>query len=251
MSFEAAFDFTGKVVLVTGGAAGIGLAVAEAFAARGAHLALVDRAASVGEAASRLPGGPHLGIVADVTDASAVERAVAEALSLAGTIDVLVNNAGIVRLAPAEDLPLADWNATMAVNLTACFVVAQTVGRRMLAQGSGRIVNLASQAAVVALDGHVAYCASKAAIVSMTKVLGLEWAPRGITVNAISPTVVETELGRLAWAGERGDAMRARIPTGRFAQPAEIAIAALYLASGAAGMINGENLLVDGGFTIR
>ena len=251
MSFETAFDFAGKVVFVTGGAAGIGLAVGEVFAARGARLVLVDRVESVREVASRLPGGPHLGVVADVTDAVAVERAVGEAMALTGAIDVLVNNAGIVRLAPAEDLSLADWNATMAVNLTACFAVSQAVGRRMLAQGQGRIVNLASQAAVVALEGHVAYCASKAAIVSMTKVLAFEWASRGITVNAISPTVVDTELGRLAWAGEVGDAMRARIPTGRFAQPVEIATAALYLASGVAGMINGENLVVDGGFTIQ
>ena len=251
ISFERAFDFTGRVVFVTGGAAGIGRAMAEAFAARGARVALVDRAEGVRAVAVAIGGGPHLGIVADVTDAGSVERAVEEAMSLTGAIDVLVNNAGIVRLAPAEDLSLADWNATMAVNLTACFVVAQAVGRRMLAAGQGRIVNLASQAAVVALEAHVAYCASKAAIVSMTKVLGLEWGPRGITVNAISPTVVETELGRLAWAGEVGDAMRARIPTRRFAQPFEIATAALYLASGAAGMINGENLVVDGGFTVQ
>ena len=250
-TFEQAFDFTGQVVFVTGGAAGIGLAVAETFAARGARLVVADRADAVREVAARLPGGPHLAIVVDVTDADAVERAVDEAASLTGTIDVLVNNAGIVRLAPAEDLSLADWNATMSVNLTACFVVAQAVGRRMLAAGRGRIVNLASQAALVALEGHVAYCASKAAIVSMTQVLGVEWGPRGITVNAISPTVVETELGRRAWAGEVGDAMRARIPTRRFAQPAEVAFAALYLASGAAGMINGENLVVDGGFTAQ
>jgi D-threitol dehydrogenase (NAD+) len=121
----------------------------------------------------------------------------------------------------------------------------------MLRQGRGRIVNLASQAAVVGIDGHVAYCASKAAIVSMTKVLALEWGPRGITVNAISPTVVETELGKKAWAGEVGEQMKLRIPTRRFAQPEEIAQAALFLASDAAAMINGENLLIDGGFTIQ
>jgi 2-deoxy-D-gluconate 3-dehydrogenase len=250
-SFERAFDFTGQVVLVTGGAAGIGLAIAEAFAARGARLTLLDRAPDVETAAGNLPGGPHLGQVVDVTDTAALDAAIDRAADLTGRIDVLINNAGIVRLAPAETLSEADWDATMAINLRAPFIVSQRVGRRMLESGAGRIVNLASQAAIVALDNHVAYCASKAAIVSMTKVLASEWGPRGITVNAISPTVVETELGRRAWAGEVGEAMKGRIPTRRFAQPAEIALAALYLASGAAGMVNGENLVIDGGYTIQ
>ncbi len=249
--FEQVFDFTGQVVLVTGGAAGIGLAIATAFAARGARLALLDRVPEVEQAALLLPGDGHLGLVADVTDPAGLLAAVDASATLTGRIDVLVNNAGIVRLAPAETLPVTDWDATMAINLRAPFMVSQIVGRRMLAQGGGRIVNMASQAAVVALDQHVAYCASKAAIVSLTKVLALEWGPRGVTVNAISPTVVETELGRKAWAGEKGEAMKGRIPTRRFAQPDEIALAALYLASGAAGMINGENLVIDGGFTIQ
>jgi 2-deoxy-D-gluconate 3-dehydrogenase len=104
---------------------------------------------------------------------------------------------------------------------------------------------------VVALDRHLAYCTSQAGIVAMTKVMAAEWARHGITVNAISPTVVETELGRQAWAGEVGVAMKRRIPTGRFAQPEEIAMVAVYLASGAAGMITGENLVIDGGYTIQ
>jgi NAD(P)-dependent dehydrogenase (short-subunit alcohol dehydrogenase family) len=129
--------------------------------------------------------------------------------------------------------------------------MSQLVGRRMLEQGRGRIINIASQAAIVALDEHVAYCASKAAIVSMTKTLALEWGPRGINTNAISPTVVDTELGRKAWEGEKGVVFKRKIPTGRFAQPDEIAMAALFLASGAAAMINGENLVVDGGYTVQ
>ena len=247
-SFDAAFNFTGQVVLVTGGATGIGLAIATAFAARGASLTLIDRAPEVQAAARSLPGAPHTFHVADVTSANELEAAIE---AIPGRIDVLVNNAGIVRLAPAESLQITDWDATIAVNLRAPFMVSQLVGRRMLAQGGGRIVNMASQASIVALDGHIAYCASKAAIVSMTKVLALEWGPRGVNVNAISPTVVETELGRRAWAGEVGEAMKQRIPSRRFAQPEEIALAALYLASGAAGMVNGENLVIDGGFTIQ
>ncbi len=249
--FEAAFDFTGQVVLVTGAAAGIGRAVAGLFASRGAHVALLDRDPAVEDAAASLGGAGHLGLVADVTDTAALDRAVASVLARFGRIDVLVNNAGIVRLAPADSIAAADWDLTMAVNLRAPFMVSQIVGREMLRQGRGRIVNLASQAGIVAIDNHVAYCVSKAGIISMTKVLALEWGPRGITVNAISPTVVETELGRQAWAGEVGEAMKRQIPCRRFAQPDEIAMAALYLASGAAGMVNGENLVVDGGFTIQ
>ena len=247
-AFDAAFDFTGQVVLVTGAAAGIGQAVATLFAERGAHLALLDRDPAV-EAA--VPGAKHLALVADVTSTAALEQAVAAILARFGRIDVLVNNAGIVRLGPADSIAAPDWDLTMAVNLRAPFLLSQIVGREMLRRGRGRIVNLASQAGIVAIDGHVAYCASKAAIISMTKVLALEWGPRGVTVNAISPTVVETELGKKAWAGEVGEAMKRQIPCRRFARPGEIAMAALYLASGAAGMVNGENLVVDGGFTIQ
>ena len=250
-AFDAAFDFTGKVVMVTGGAAGIGQAVSRLFAERGAHLALIDRDPSVETLAAALGGAGHLGLVADVSSTAALEQAVATILGRFGRIDVLVNNAGIVRLAPADSLTELDWDKTMAINLRAPFVLSQIVGREMLRQGSGRIVNLASQAGIIAIDGHLAYCASKAAIISLTKVLALEWGPRGVNVNAISPTVVETELGKKAWAGEVGEAMKRQIPTRRFAQPEEIAMAALYLASGAAGMVNGENLVVDGGFTIQ
>lgn len=115
----------------------------------------------------------------------------------------------------------------------------------------GRIINLASQAGSVAIDGHVAYCASKFGIIGVTKTLALEWGRHGITVNSISPTVVLTELGRKAWEGPKGDAMKAQIPAGRFAEPEEIAAAAVFLASDAAAMINGADLLVDGGYTVK
>jgi NAD(P)-dependent dehydrogenase (short-subunit alcohol dehydrogenase family) len=129
--------------------------------------------------------------------------------------------------------------------------MSQTVGRVMLAQGNGTIINIASQAASVALDGHVAYCASKFGVLGVTKVLASEWAGRGVTVNSISPTVVLTELGKKAWDGPKGDALKQLIPTGRFALPEEIAASAVFLASDGARMINGADLLVDGGYTIR
>ena len=154
-------------------------------------------------------------------------------------------------LAPAEELSLNAWDATIDVNLKGTFLMCQTVGNRMLAAGRGAIINMASQAATVALDQHVAYCASKFGVVGLSKVLAAEWAGRGVRVNTISPTVVLTELGHKAWDGPRGDALKKLIPTGRFAYPNEIAAAAVFLASDAAAMINGADLLIDGGYTIK
>jgi NAD(P)-dependent dehydrogenase (short-subunit alcohol dehydrogenase family) len=137
---------------------------------------------------------------------------------------------------------------TLDINLSASFFMAQAVGRQMLAAGYGRIISLASQASVIGLADHVAYCASKAGLLGMTRVLSLEWARSGVTVNCVSPTVVETPLGKLAWAGAKGDAMREQIPVGRFAQPEEIAALIGYLAGRDAAMITGENILIDGGY---
>jgi len=250
-AFEQGFDFSGKTVLVTGAAAGIGQASAQLFAERGARLALLDRDPQVEQAAQRLPGTGHIGIVCDVSEVTQLRAAVDHAVQQLGRIDVLVNNAGIARLDRAEDVTEADWDATMSVNLKAPFFLAQAVAKVMQAQGGGRIVNLASQASVIALERHAAYCASKAALVSMTQVLAVEWADWGITVNAVSPTVVETELGKKAWAGEVGEAMKRKIPVGRFAQPLEIAAAIAYLASPLAAMMTGANLVVDGGYSIQ
>ncbi|GHC24291.1 D-threitol dehydrogenase [Gemmobacter nanjingensis] len=247
------FDFSlaGKLAVVTGAASGIGAAIAEAFAAKGARVALLDM---IGEAAAAraadLPGAAAF--ACNVTDADSVAAAVAKVQTEMGAIDILVNSAGIVDLAPAEDLGTVAWDRTIAVNLTGSFLMAQAVGRAMIAAGrGGRIVNLASQAGSVAIDGHVAYCASKFGIIGVTRTLALEWGRHGITVNSISPTVVLTDLGRKAWDGPKGEAMKAQIPAGRFAEPHEIAAAAVFLASAEAAMINGADLLVDGGYTVK
>ncbi len=242
-------DFSGRTAVITGAASGIGEAVAHHFAELGARIVGADRSPEVSEAMTRLPGSGHLGVVADLTEADASSRVIDEAVRAAGTVDILVNSAGVVLLDSALDLSADKWDITIAVNLTASFRMAQAAGRVMTAAGYGRIINLASQASVVALDQHVAYCASKAGVVGMTKVLALEWARSGVTVNAVSPTVVETPLGRKAWAGEKGDEMRKRIPAGRFAQPEEVAALIAYLASEEAGMVTGENILIDGGYT--
>ena len=234
------FDFRldGLVALITGGASGIGAAIAAGFAAKGATVAIADLA-------------PDGGYPCDVSDPESVESTVAAVMKDHGRIDVLVNCAGIARLAPAEDISLGYWDSTIAVNLRGTFLMCQTVGRHMLAAGRGVIINMASQAATVAIEEHVAYCASKFGVVGVTKVLATEWAGRGVRVNSISPTVVLTDLGIEAWDNPKGDALKKLIPTGRFAYPNEIAAAAIYLASGAAAMVNGADLLVDGGYTIK
>ena len=212
---------------------------------------LLDLSENVHAVAQRLPG-EHLGVACNVADVAQLGAAVARAVERFSRLDILVNNAGVALLDRADAVKESDWDKTMAINLKAPFFLAQAVAAVMKEQASGgRIVNLASQASVIALERHVAYCASKAALVSMTQVLAVEWAPMGITVNAVSPTVVETELEKKAWAGDVGEAMKKKIPTGRFAQPAEIAAAILYLVSGHAGMITGENLIIDGGYTVQ
>lgn len=245
------FGLEGQKALVTGGASGIGAAIATAFVAKGATVAVVDLNADAAERHAEKIGAGSRGFGCDVSDPAAVQTtadAVAEAF---GGIDILVNSAGVVMLAPAEDLEVSAWQTTIDVNLTGSFLMAQAVGRHMLAAGHGKIINLASQAGSVAIAEHVAYCASKFGILGLTKVLASEWAGRGVTVNAISPTVVLTELGHKAWDGPKGEALKQLIPTGRFAEPEEIAASAVFLASPAADMINGADLLVDGGYTIR
>lgn len=245
------FSLSGKVAIVTGAASGIGAAIAEAFAARGARVALLDMNRDAVQARAATISGAHA-VACNVTDSASVAAAVAEAQTALGGIDILVNSAGIVDLAPAEDISAAAWDRTIAVNLTGSFLMAQSVGRTMIARGKGgRIVNLASQAGSVAIDGHIAYSASKFGIIGVTKTLALEWGRHGITVNSISPTVVLTELGRKAWDGPKGEALKALIPTGRFAEPHEIASAAVFLVSDEAAMINGADLLVDGGYTVK
>ena len=250
--FDKDFRLGGKVALITGGAAGIGRAIADLYADKGADLVLVDLSEDVHEVARELAGRgvkTHA-VTADLTVKGSIESVVSEALATFGRIDILVNNAGVVLLDPAETISEDYWDRTMAINLKVPFLMSQLVGRAMIEAGGGKIVNLASQAGVVALNRHIAYCASKGAIIMMTRVLALEWGRHGICVNAISPTVTLTELGKQAWGGKVGDDFKKMIPVGRFAYPEEIAACALFLASQAADMINGENLVIDGGYTI-
>lgn len=250
-SIDLNFGLEGKVAVVSGGASGIGAAIAEAYAAKGARVVLLDLIVPADEERVAKLGANSAAFKCDVTDEANVADVVAQIVERYGQIDVLVNSAGVALLAPAEELSLAAWNTTLAVNLTGAFVLSQAVGRVMLQRGHGKVISMASQAATIGLLEHAAYCASKGGLVGLTRVLAAEWAGRGVTANTISPTVVLTDLGRKAWAGPKGDKHKAEIPTGRFALPEEIAATAVFLASDATDMINGADVLVDGGFTIR
>ncbi len=250
-TIDLTFGLGGRIAVVTGGASGIGAAVATTFVAKGATVAVVDLDESAAQATADTLGSDSRGFGCDVSDAASVTAVIDAVHAAFGRIDVLVNSAGIAILGPAEDLSPEAFAKTLAVNVIGTFLVSQAVGRHMLAAGRGKIVNLASQAGSVALDEHAAYCASKFAVIGLTKVLASEWGGRGVTTNSVSPTVVLTDLGRKAWEGPKGEAHKAQIPTGRFALPEEIAAAVLFLCSNASDMINGADLLVDGGYTIR
>jgi D-threitol dehydrogenase (NAD+) len=252
MTAQVGYDFSlaDKVAVVTGGASGIGSAIVDAYALKGATVVVLDKALEAAQHKVN-QGSAAAAFGCDVTDEQSVIDAISSVSVQFGRIDVLVNSAGVAVVGAAEELTIESWDLTMAVNLRGAFLVSQKVGRIMLAQGSGTVISLASQAATIALPGHLAYCASKFGLVGLTKVLALEWAGRGVTANTISPTVVMTALAKELWDTPEGEALKAQIPTQRFAEPEEIAAAAVFLASDAAKMINGVDLLVDGGYTIR
>ncbi len=248
---DAAYDLSGKTAIITGGAAGIGHATAEFFAKKGVHLVLADLNPKVDEIAKAI-ASDAIGVSKDATKGEDRQAILDAALKAFGQVDILVNCAGIVALEKAELISESDWDKTMNVNLKATFMMAQMMGKYYIDHKvNGCIVNMASQAGVIALDKHVAYCASKGAIIAMTKVMAMEWGQYGIRVNAVSPTVVLTELGHKAWDGPVGDAFKEEMPSKRFAEPDEIAGTIAFLCSNAAGIITGHNLLVDGGYTIK
>jgi len=248
---DTEFSLAGKTAIITGGAAGIGRAAAEFFAGKGVNLILADLNPNTDHIAKKI-SSQAIGLSGDITKAGYRDQVLKKGAESFGKVDILINCAGIVALEKAESLSESDWDRTMNINLKASFMMSQALGRYFIKNEiPGSIVNMASQAGVIALDKHVAYCASKGAIISMTKVLAYEWGKYGIRVNAVSPTVVLTELGHKAWDGPAGDAFKKEMPSERFAEPDEIAGVIAFLCSGAAGMITGHNLLVDGGFTIK
>jgi NAD(P)-dependent dehydrogenase (short-subunit alcohol dehydrogenase family) len=237
----AEFRLDGEVAVVTGGAGGIGEVVARALAAVGARVAVFDLAAK-GEGAYAV----------DVSSEAQVTAAFAEVARRHGRLDVLFNNAGIAIRRPTTELSLEDWNRVVAVNMTGVFLCAREAARHMLAAGhGGRIVNTAS---IMGISGgglypNISYQATKGAVVNMTRALAVEWAGRGIRVNAIAPTWVRTPLTRgITEKPELVQRIEALTPMGRFAEPEELVGAVLFLASRASAMVTGHVLAIDGGF---
>jgi NAD(P)-dependent dehydrogenase (short-subunit alcohol dehydrogenase family) len=251
MSIDTSFSLEGKVVVVTGGASGIGAAIASMVAQKGAVVAVLDMARAPAEQVAEELGEHAVPFVVDVTNPDSVDGAISAVTKHFGRIDVLFHSAGIVALDPAESVTTQDWYRQIDVNLSGTFLVNQAAGKVMLKMGRGKIINMASQAGSIALHHHAAYCASKWGVIGLSKVLAAEWAGRGVTVNTISPTVVMTAMGKKAWAGQKGEDLKKLIPVGRFAEPEEIAAAAIFLASDASDMINGADLVIDGGYTIQ
>ena len=217
------YSLQGKTAIITGGAAGIGHATAEFFHKKGVNVVLADLNSKLDEVAKEI-GENTIGVVGNVCDVDYPTKVISEAVAAFGKVDILVNCAGIVALDNAETISADAWNRTININLSACFFMAQAVGKYMIDNHvNGSIVNMASQAGVIALDKHVAYCAAKGGIIAMTKVMAKEWGTYGIRVNAVAPTVVLTALGHKAWDGPVGDAFKKTIPAERFAEPEEIA----------------------------
>ena len=253
MSFDINFSLSGKTAIITGGASGIGRATAEMFAAKDAEVAIIDVNPQVYDVTAEISKNSKdvFAVQADITKTSEIDRAVQVVSDRFGKINILCNIAGLGHSDNAENITEDDWQKVVSVNMTALFFMAQKVGRYMINQKTGgKIINMASQAGIVGLDLHACYGATKAAVINITKTLANEWGKYKINVNAISPTVVPTPMAREFWSGDRGNELMKKIPIGRFGEMDEIAACCVYLASDAANLITGENIVMDGGFTI-
>lgn len=252
-NYRDRFSVAGKNALVTGGSKGIGAAAAVVLAEAGATVAVVGRdEAGLANTLAQIQaaGGQGHAIVADLLTAEGAAHAAQAALDLFDTVHILVNNAGIARIAPILDSTLEDWEDTQAVNLRAPYILSKALVPGMIAAGGGKVINISSQAGVVALDGHAAYAASKGGLNMLTKVMAAEWGPHNIQCNAVAPTVILTEMGTQVWGDPAKSApMLAKIPLNRFGQPVEVADLVLFLASPASDLITGETILIDGGYT--
>jgi len=242
----------GKTAIVTGSTKGIGLGIARAYVREGARVVVNSRSAADCASVARELGSAAVAVAADLSRSDEVRRLAKESLAaLDGTVDILVNNAGQPRVAPSESLPEADYRYTLDLNLNGCFVLTQEIVHGMLAAGRGTIIHVSSMNGSVPFPQRLAYCVSKAGLNMMTKVMAIEWAARGVRVNAIAPGYVQTEFITMLSARGILDAekLARRTPMGRIGTPEEIGEVAVFLASPVASFITGEILTVDGGWS--
>ncbi|MFM0050720.1 SDR family NAD(P)-dependent oxidoreductase [Caballeronia grimmiae] len=245
------FRLDGEVCVVTGAAQGIGLAIARALRNAGATVVIADREATLGQRAADAIGGSF--VTLDVTDSSSVDAGFDAIVAKHGKLDVLVNNAGVVKNALARETDDAAWRAVLAVNLDGVFYCCRSAARHMSRQRSGRIVNIASMSGSIANkpQPQASYNASKAGVIHLTRSLAAEWAADGIRVNSISPGYVGTELTK---RGFQNEAWRKvwldYTPLGRMATPDEIAPGVVFLASRASAFVTGSDIVMDGGYTV-
>lgn len=247
------FGVEGRIAMVTGASKGIGLDICKVLADAGAEIIAVGRdrtGLEEARAAVEAVSGRCQIVEADLSTIEGCNKASREALAHASTIDILINNAGIALIDPLLEATAARWDETMAVNLRAPFLLAQAVVPGMIAKKAGKIVNVSSQAGVIGLDDHAAYCASKGGLNMLTKVMCVEWSKHNIQCNAVCPTIILTPMGEQVW-GEKAKSqpMLDKTPLGRFGKPIEVADLVLFLSSSASDLITGECVLIDGGFT--
>jgi NAD(P)-dependent dehydrogenase (short-subunit alcohol dehydrogenase family) len=250
------FRIAGRRALITGGGRGLGRVIAQALAEAGADVALASRTLATCEEAAReiatATGRRALAFAADVAVDAEVKRLVADVEKALGPLDILVNNAGINIRGAAEELAEADWDTVIDTNLKAPFLCARAVGPGMRDRGWGRVINLGSILGAVGLAGRAPYASAKAGVINLTRVLALEWAAHGVTVNAICPGPFATEMNRqLLNDPAKYKAFVDKIPMGRWGDLHEIAGAAVFLASDAASFVTGSALFVDGGWTAQ
>jgi 2-deoxy-D-gluconate 3-dehydrogenase len=250
---NAAFNLTGRVAVVTGANTGIGQAIALALAHAGADIAAVGRTAPDATLhAVRVLGRRAVAVNADLATVEPVSRIVSETVSALGRVDILVNNAGVIKRNDALDFTEAEWDAVVDTNVKSAFFLAQAAARNMLANGGGKIINIAS---MLSFQGGIrvpSYTASKSGIAGLTKALANEWASKGINVNAIAPGYIATNNTAALQADEtRNRQILERIPAGRWGEAADLGGAAVFLASEAARYVHGHVLAVDGGWLAR
>jgi NAD(P)-dependent dehydrogenase (short-subunit alcohol dehydrogenase family) len=247
------FSLKGKKAMVTGASKGIGLAICQVMADAGADIVVTARdgdGLKEAKEAIEAKGRKALMVEADLASERETRGAAEVALKAFGTIDILVNNAGVALVAPLLEASVEDWDKTMAINLRAPFLLSQALAPGMIRQKAGKIINISSQAGVIGLDDHAAYCASKGGLNQLTRVMTSEWSRHNIQINAICPTVILTPMGEKVWGTpEKGGPMLAKIPLGRFGKPVEVADLVLYLASPASDLVTGQCILIDGGYT--